>query len=290
MSLRKTHCVNRTMRRKTFNQLGVSYVSELSLQNVKDLKDILRWNIREGILLYRMSSDMFPWMSEWQWAELPGFNQIKLELEECGQIVKDNGMRVSFHPGHFNSLGSNTMRIVENTIIDLTKHGEILDMMGLPQTHYYPINIHVNAANPSREHIAKQFCDNFKRLPKCVTTRLTVENDDKVSQYTPLDLYQLIWQQIGTPITFDQFHYTCGRIDMTMQGALELSLSTWGGVTPLTHHSSPRYIEANDPKIKKTAHADFIYQQIESFGHEFDTDLEAKAKELAVKKYLVDFT
>ena len=35
---------NRTMRRKTFDSKGLSYVSDLSLQNVKDLKTIVKWN------------------------------------------------------------------------------------------------------------------------------------------------------------------------------------------------------------------------------------------------------
>lgn len=278
------------MRKKTFQEKGLNYVGELSLKNLNDLKVILKWNIKEGMLLYRMSSDMFPWMSEWNWEDLPNWSEIKLALEDCGKIAKESNMRISFHPGHFNILGSNTERVVDNTIIDLQKHGEIMDLMGLDQTHYYPINIHVNAAKPSREHIAKQFCENFKRLPKSVTKRLTVENDDKFSQYTPNDLHKLIWQETGVPITFDQFHFKCGRVDMSLKEALELSLSTWGDVKPLTHHSSSKRIETNDPKIKKTAHADFIYEPIQTFGYEFDTDLEAKAKELAVKKYLEDYS
>ena len=35
---------NRTMRRKTFDSKGLDYVSELSLQNVKDLKTHILWN------------------------------------------------------------------------------------------------------------------------------------------------------------------------------------------------------------------------------------------------------
>ena len=35
---------NRTMRRKTFDAKGLDYVSDLSLQNVKDLKTHILWN------------------------------------------------------------------------------------------------------------------------------------------------------------------------------------------------------------------------------------------------------
>ena len=88
-------------------------------------------------------------------------------------------------------------------------------------------------------------------------------------------------------ITFDQFHYVCGNLsEEGMREALELCLSTWGDHTPLTHHSSSRRIEKGDNGIKITAHADYIHDPIQTFGHIFDTDLEAKAKDKAVLHYL----
>ena len=56
---------NRGMIRKTFDEKGISYVSELALQNVRDLIEVIKWNEKNGIKFYRMSSDMFPWMSEY---------------------------------------------------------------------------------------------------------------------------------------------------------------------------------------------------------------------------------
>ena len=50
---------NRTMRLKTFKDKGISYVSELALANVKDLKTIIRWNNEMGIKLFRLSSNIF---------------------------------------------------------------------------------------------------------------------------------------------------------------------------------------------------------------------------------------
>jgi len=106
-----------------------------------------------------------------------------------------------------------------------------------------------------------------------------------MAQYTPKNLYDLIHNEIGVPLTFDQFHFICGNQDTTFQEALELSLSTWNGVKPLTHISSSKRIEQNDESIKVTAHADYIYEVIQTFGHDFDTDLEAKQKDKAVLDY-----
>jgi UV DNA damage endonuclease len=51
--------------------------------------------------------------------------------------------------------------------------------------------------------------------------------------------------------------------------------------------SSSKLIE--DVKGVATAHADYIYEQIQTFGLDFDIEIEAKAKDLAVMKYRQDF-
>ena len=51
--------------------------------------------------------------------------------------------------------------------------------------------------------------------------------------------------------------------------------------------SSSKKIE--DEKGLATAHADFIYEKIETFGLEFDTELECKQKDIALLKYRKDF-
>jgi UV DNA damage endonuclease len=52
--------------------------------------------------------------------------------------------------------------------------------------------------------------------------------------------------------------------------------------------SSPRTHE--DEKSIATAHADYIYEKIQTFGLDFDVEIEAKAKDLAVIKYINEFT
>ena len=68
---------NRTMRRKTFESKGLDYVSELALQNVKDLETHIHWNHEFGIKLFRLSSQIFPWMEEYNWEDLKDWDEIK---------------------------------------------------------------------------------------------------------------------------------------------------------------------------------------------------------------------
>ncbi len=278
--------VNRSMVRKTFDSKGLPYVSELVILNLIDTLKVLDWNIKNNIYIYRMSSDSFPWMSEYMFDELPNFKTISKLLQDIGNKVKSNDMRVSYHPGPFNVLGSTRQDVIYKAVSELDQHAYLMDLMGLEQSTYYPINIHVGTTQPSREVAAKKFCESFNLLSDSCKKRLTVENDDSPNQYSVKMLYDWIHKEIGIPIVFDQHHFNYGPQDQTMEEALKLAHSTWN-TRQLTHMSSSKLIE--DMKGVATAHADYIYEEIQTFGLDFDVEIEAKAKDLAVLKYRKDF-
>ena len=51
---------NRSMIKKTFKERGINYASELGIQNVRDLVEIIKWNHQHNINFFRMSSGLFP--------------------------------------------------------------------------------------------------------------------------------------------------------------------------------------------------------------------------------------
>lgn len=278
--------VNRTMVKRTFDSKGLSYVSELAMSNIDDCRRLLQYNLSRGIRLYRMSSDMFAFMGMYRFEDLPRFETIERKLKSLGDFIKDNDIRVSFHPGPFDVLASENRSVVDKTILDLDRHAQIFDMMCLDASDYYPINIHINTTKPGREEASRRFCDNFQRLSASCKARLTVENDDSPNQYSVKMLHDWVHTKIGVPIVFDQHHFRYGPQDQTIEEALRLAVSTWKTV-PMTHMSSSRRIE--DSKAQVTAHADYIYERIETFDLKFDVEIEAKAKDLAVFKYMRDF-
>jgi len=278
--------VNRGMVRRTFDTKGLEYVSQLIIENLKDTIKVLDYNIKNKIYIYRLSSDSFPWMSEYEFSDLPKFNVIQSFMKLIGKKIKDNGLRCSYHPGPFNVLASENPAVVEKTIKELNKHAELMDLMELDQTTFYPINIHINTTKPTRELAAERFCKEFENLSESCKKRLVVENDDGGNQYSVKMLHEMVHQVIGIPITFDQHHYNYGPQDQNMEEALRLAHSTWN-TRVLTHMSSPKTLE--DTSGKNTAHADYIYEEIKTFGLDFDTEIEAKAKDLAVFKYRKQF-
>ena len=275
------------MIKRTFEAKGPDYASELICYNLMDLREIIKWNHKNGFKLFRMTSDLIPWASEFSLSSMPDYRKISILLNGAGHLAAKYGQRITSHPGPFNVLVSPNERVVNNTIRDLSIHGEIFDLMGLSRTPYNKINIHCNGVYGDKQSAMDRFCKNFERLPESVQTRLTVENDDKASMYSVKDL-MYIHERIGIPIVFDYHHHKFCTGDMTEQEALELAMSTWGDIKPVVHYSESRTLE--DETAKPQAHSDYIYSKINTYGHDLDIVVEAKAKELTVLKYLSNFS
>jgi len=270
---------NRGMIRKTFDEKGLSYVSELALQNIRDLIEVIKWNNNNDIKFYRMSSDMFPWMSEYDFSDLPDYNKIKTLLSGVGTLVEKYNQRITFHPGPFNVLCSPNEGVVKRTIVELNKHSQIMDLMGLSTTPYNKINIHVGGVYGDKQSALQRWVDSFHLLDENTKSRLTIENDDKESAYTVRDL-MFIHQQTGIPIVFDYHHHTCHSDGMTHEEALRMAVSTWPkNITPIVHVSEPR----DDKNFR--AHHDYVVNQVNTYDINVDIMMEAKAKELAVIEY-----
>ena len=92
-----------------------------------------------------MSSDMVPWMSEYEISDLPDYEAICAVLGRCGKKAIENGMRLSYHPGPFNVLATSNQQVLTKTIKELRQHAEIMDMMQIPATPFSKI-IYMSAA------------------------------------------------------------------------------------------------------------------------------------------------
>ena len=277
---------NRSMIKRTFLEKGTDYAAELSLLNCRDLVEILRWNVENDIKFFRLSSNIFPWASEYQIEDLPTYQKIKTILNGCGHYARQNGVRLTSHPGPFNVLVSPNEKVIQNTLIDLTNHGKVFDLLGLDRTPYNKINIHCNGVYGDKQSAMDRFCKNFELLPESVQTRLTVENDDKASMYSVKDL-MYIHERIGIPIVFDYHHHKFCTGDLSEQEALELAMSTWPeGITPVVHYSESKALHESNEKLKPQAHSDYINNLPNTYGNKVDIMVESKAKELAILPHM----
>jgi UV DNA damage endonuclease len=280
--------VGRKMIKRTFEAKGIKYAGELAEANIRDMIEIIKWNHKNGVTLYRMSSSMFPWMSEYNLTDIPNWQTIENLLKGAGTLAKKYGQRLTFHPGPFNVLASPSEKNVLKAIRELDQHAFLMDVMGLPKDHTSAINIHVGGTYEDKEATKRRFAENFKRLHPSTQARLVLENDDKPAQYSVQDLHD-IWSMCGTPVTFDYHHHRCYEDPMPEEDALRLAAETWPtGIRQLCHYSSAKKLHEDASSIIR-AHADYVYEHIETYGMDLDIELEAKAKELALIKYNEQF-
>ena len=276
----------RSMIKRTFKSKGIKYASQLGLDNCKDLFTIIKWNNENEFKFFRITSNLFPWCSEYKLSDMPDYEEICEILSNAGTYVKENQMRITSHPGPFNVLTSPHPHVVTNCINDLSIHGEVFDLMNLSRTPFNKINIHIGGAYGDKPSAMKRFCTNFHRLPDSVKSRLTVENDDRASMYSVVDLYEGVYKVIGIPIVFDYHHHQFQTGGLSEEDALEVSISTWPtDIIPVVHYSESRSKEYEDPKIRPQAHSDYVLDYIDTYGNRVDIMVEAKAKELAVLRY-----
>ena len=290
MALQKQKvCSNRGMIKRTFQAKGIKYASELALINVKALKKIIEWNNANGIKVYRMTSCLFPWMSEYDIFSLPDIDAIADTMSEAGEIAMSGGQRLSFHPGPFNCLASANDGVVQKTLAELDAHSTQMDLMGLPESPQAKINIHIGGAYGEHDKALDRFCRNFARLAQNTQARLTVENDDRPSLYSTKMLHDGVFSKIGIPIVFDSHHHELGPQDIDYHDAFYLARSTWpDGIKQQCHHSnSKRHYE--DDSVRASAHSDWYYTPFENYGEPVDVVLECKKKEQALFKYQQDF-
>jgi UV DNA damage endonuclease len=272
---------NRGMIRRTFLEKGIRYASELALGNVQALYQILKWNLAHDIRVFRVTSELFPWASEYRLEDLPDFPSIRETLEACGRL----GIRISSHPGPFNKLAGSGATL-ENTIKDLEIHSQVFDLMQLPRSHWSKINIHVGGAYGDKGETMKRFAENLGLLSPALRSRLTVENDDKPGGYSVKDLL-ILHERCGIPIVFDYFHHRLHPDGWSEEEAFLAAYGTWS-LKPVFHFSSSKK-EYEDPASKKEAHSDWAHEPINTYGKDVDIILELKMKERAVLKYLQDF-
>ncbi|GAB3335875.1 UV DNA damage repair endonuclease UvsE [Larkinella ripae] len=265
---------NRGMIKKTFAEKGLAYASELALKNVQDLLTIVDWNIEHGFGLFRISSDVFPWASEYRISDLPDFSEIRATLETIGR----RPIRLTTHPGPFNHLAGEG-KVLDNTIKDLEYQSEIFDLMGLKPSHWNKINIHAGGTYGDKTATLARFARHFGLLSENLRARLTVENDDRVSLYTVADLVP-VYEAIGTPIVFDYFHHSLNPGFQSEEEAFLAAYDTWD-VRPVFHYSDSRQ-QREDPGARREAHADWLYSAVNTYGKEVDIVFESKMKELAV--------
>jgi UV DNA damage endonuclease len=261
------------------------------------LRDILRYLADHGIPMYRVSSDIAPYMTH---PQMPQFHD---QIEECveelalvGQLAREAGIRLSFHPAQHVVLNSPDSSLAKRSVADVTAQATILDAMGLgPEA---VVITHLGGVYGNREVSRQRFVQAYDTLPETTRRRLVLENDD-----SRFGIDDTVWvhQRSGVRLVFDNLHHRLNNpTGLSPREALATCLATWPpGVRPKVHFSSPRTewlvirnAGASIPEVRHTRwsyHADYVnpfefidFLLMANGLPDFDVMLEVRAKDLAL--------
>jgi UV DNA damage endonuclease len=274
-----------------------SYSDNRLVQTLKNnlihLNRILKYNVQNNLLFFRISSGLIPFASH-PICKLNWRRVFRSEFEEIGDFVKSHNIRVSMHPDQFVVLNSPNTKTVENSVNELRYHCDILDAMCLDETA--KIQIHVGGLYKNKQEAIDRFVRTFNNISKFVDSsikkRLVIENDHRL--YSLMDCLS-INQETGVPIVFDVFHHELTNNDEPLRIALQKAMSTWimsyDGL-PIVDYSSQNKVNGRENKGRRGRHADAI--DLKLFNRflkvtqdlDFDIMLEIKDKEKSALKAL----
>lgn len=303
-------CINNSIPRNASSTFRLaSYSESKMIQTVKDnvfhLHQILRYNVKNNLLFFRISSGLIPFAShpvcKFAWHKI-----FQSELKQIGDYIKRHNIRISMHPDQFVVLNSPNEKIVQNSINELKYHCNLLDTMHLDYTA--KVQIHVGGVYGNKVHAIDRFIKTYNNSTQLaddsIKNRLVIENDDHL--YSLKDcLY--INQCTGIPIVFDNFHYECFvnntkelkvKEEVSIRNPLQKAMSTWkinNDGLPMVDYSSQdigtidNYSGVMNRIGKHTGRIDiksFKYFIKQTEGLDFDIMLEIKDKEISALKAL----
>ena len=272
---------SRTCRLATLESKGIEYVKNLALKNLKDLQTILEWNLKNNILFFRLSSELFPFASH----EKHGYNLefAETQLKSIGDYAKEHNMRLTMHPAQFNVLSSPHQNVIDNTLRDLSYQCEILDRMGLDQNSV--MIIHCGGVYGNKTKSLARLSENIEKLPNNIRNRLVLENCEM--SYCIEDILP-ISEKLKIPIVIDYHHDAIFNSSQPAHYYHERVFNVWKerNIKPKIHISnSIEGVTENDTKTKRRKHSDlisFFYNDMLKINIKIDVMIEAKLKEQSI--------
>ena len=120
----------------------------VTASNFNGLQEIIRYNIKNDIHFYRITSALIPLVTHpevgyWGHREI-----FKKDFEYTGKLIRESNMRVDTHPDEFNVINSINKDVVQNTIKNLLRQVEWFEDLDYPEGKMV---IHVGGATGGKE-------------------------------------------------------------------------------------------------------------------------------------------
>lgn len=225
-----------------------------------------------GISLFRMSSDLFPFSdTDLGEAVLRG---MKRELLALGKSAA--GLRLCMHPDQYVVLSSDRPEVVENARRVLGMHALVMDLLDQPRSPWAALIIHGGKGDRGAQLAAQ-----VRQLPEEIRSRLVLENDERA--YSSEEILQ-VCGECEVPMVFDAHHHVIHERlqsyeDPSIASTLRRAAATWKDPQwQLTHISNGR------AGFGDMSHSDFITTMPSCYRDAPWIEVEAKAKDQAINR------
>jgi len=229
---------------------------DLMVQNLEATKLLVErvGQLEENLRMVRLGSDQLPAYTEpsWSyfWRRRDVMDYCSRVFSNIGNVARTNNVRLSFHPGQFCVLASETPDIVDRSIEEFEYHADMVRWMGYGKSFQdFKINVHI-AGRRGPAGIRQA----YKRLSVEARNCLTIENDE--ISWGIEDSLELV---DTCALVLDVHHHwikTGEYIENTDDRIKKIS-DSWRGVRPVIHYSLSRedYLVEHTPHERPAYHA-----------------------------------
>ena len=250
---------------------------DLMEQNIKAAQLLVErvGSLPQSQRMVRLSSDILPvftepsWRYFWQRTDIR--NRAQWLFRQVGDAARLFNVRLSFHPGQFCVLASESDDIVERSIEEFEYHATMAAWMGFGrQFQDFKINVHISGRRgPAGIRSV------LPRLSPEARNTITIENEE--ISYGLTDCLQL---SDVVPIVLDIHHHWIREGEYIQRGddRIKRVIDSWRGRRPVCHYSVSRedLLVGHDPdtlpdhaallaaghkKQKLRAHSDFYWNR-----------------------------
>ncbi len=262
------------------NNKDINKIYEQIDKNLLDLDKILKYNIKNNIHFYRLTSKLIP-LATHKDVKFDYMNKFKDKYEDLSKLINDNNLRIDLHPDQFTILNSTKKEVLDNTFNILEHSYKVLDLLGIKDKL---IILHIGSNVFGKKSSINRFINNFNKLPIHIQKCIAIENDDKI--FNIIDALNLC-KELDISFVLDYHHHICnGSDEININDYYEDIFSTWKNINPKVHFSTPKN---NTKKDKRSHHGyvnvdDFInfIESIKKYNYDIDIMIEAKEKDEAM--------
>lgn len=275
---------------------------DLMVANIESTRKLVERvsTLDASLRMVRLSSDLLPCYTHESfasyWLQPDVVSYAETAFARVGDLARNTGVRLSFHPGQFTVLASSNPGIVNRSIEEFEYHANMAKWMGYgKQFQDFKINVHISGqGGPAGIRSA------YSRLSPEARNCITIENEENSWGLNDcLELGDIL------PIVLDIHHHWIREgeyIDPADPRVLRV-IESWRGVRPALHYSVSRedVLVGHDTEVlpnykqllsegykkqKMRAHSDFYWNKPAnewalSFWDNFDIQCESKGKNLA---------